>query len=207
MKTASHALLVALTLFALSTPAYAGSLAVLTGEKNAEVTSDKSQITFVSTAPAEKIVGTAEGISGAFRMNMGDVSQTSGTLSFPVERMNTGNKLRDKHMQGADWLNAPAHPQITFRIDKLADIKLGEKQQDKQAFQAMAHGAVTVNGVEAPSQAAVTVTVLASGRVKIELTKLAVKLADHKVAGKQGAIGSKVGQTIDITGTIYATVR
>ena len=206
MKRSLSLATVALLVLGFSSVASAQGIEVLKGEKRGEV-GGKSQIKFVSEAPAEKITGTSEKLSGAFSINLDDLSKTKGSIQLPVESMDTGNKLRDKHLAGDEWLNAKKNPNVIFTIDSLADVKVGAAEKDKQVFTASAVGKVNVNGVEAPSKAAVTVTVLASGKLKIEITKLSVKLADHKVEGKKGSVGSKVGETIEITGLIYADLK
>ena len=211
MTTAKHLTLTAfttLTCLLIASVAMAQDLEVLSGSKEVAVDAKKSSIKFVSEAPAEKIEGTVEsGISGSFKLNADDVSKTSGTIALPVEEMSTGNKLRDKHMRGKDWLNAKDNANITFTIDGLDDVKMGKKEGDKQSFDALAKGKVNINGTNAPASAKVTVTALGSGSVKVEIKQLVVKLADHKVEGKKGVVGDKVGETIEITGLIYGAAK
>lgn len=165
----------------------------------------KSQIKFVSEAPAEKIVGTADKLSGKVEVDPQALT-ASGKISFPVASMQTGNKMRDKHMTGEDWLNAKANPQITFTVSSLQDAKV-ETSADKTVIKGLALGTVNVNGVDAPSKAQVTITLLSAKKIAKVDTKLQIKLADHKVAGKKGVVGAKVGETIDIDGTIYANIQ
>lgn len=162
----------------------------------------KSSISFISEAPAEKIQGTGKKLSGSIKLTIGEASTAAGTITMPVEAMETGNKLRDRHMHGGDWLNAKKNANITFAVASLKDAKTA-KDGDKTVITATAVGKVSVNGVEVDKEAPVTITALPDkGIVKVE-TKLSVKLADHKVAGKKGVVGSKVGETIEITGLIY----
>lgn len=200
----SSAALSAMILCVAST-AFAQDLEVLSGEAKMKVATKKSNIKFTSEAPAEKIEGTVEsGIKGEFVINADDVKKTKGAISLPVEQMNTGNKLRDKHMHGKDWLNAKKHPAITFTVESLDKVEMGKSDGKKQAFKAVAVGKVNINGVDAPAKAGVKITALASGKMKIEIEKFTVKLADHKVAGKKGVVGNKVGESIEIEGLIYA---
>lgn len=211
MKTAhiTRSLALSLALLTISSVAFAqDGVEVLSGEKSVEVNSKKSNLKFVSEAPAEKIEGVVDsGISGKFKMNMNNVAQTTGSISLPVDEMNTGNKLRDKHMQGKEWLDAKSNPNITFTIDNLSDVKVAKKDGDKQSFDAVANGKVNIHGVDSPAKAVVQVTTLASGKLKVEIKKFTVKLADHKIEGKKGTVGNKVGETIDISGIIYADAK
>ena len=209
MKTSTTKRIASLALAALvlsiSSIAFAQGLEVLSGEVTLKVAPKKSNIKFISAAPAEKIEGTVEeGITGSFTMNMDDLAKTTGTISLPVESMNTGNKLRDKHMRSDDWLNAEKNPNITFTIESLDKVEVAKADGGKQSFKAIAVGKININGVDAPAKAGVKGTALDSGKLKIKIDRFSVKLADHKVAGKKGVVGNKVGETIEIEGIIYA---
>ncbi len=195
-------------MLSISSMAFAQDVSVLEGTKTVKVNSKKSNIKFVSEAVAEKIEGTVESdISGTFTMNMDNVAETKGSISLPVKQMKTGNKLRDKHMRGKDWLNAKKNPNITFTIEGLENVEVSAQDGKKQSFKGHATGKINVNGVDSPAKAKVTVTLLDSGLVKISINKLTVKLADHKVAGKKGTIGNKVGESIEITGLVYGAAK
>lgn len=188
--------LTALCVMMFALPAFAQEHK-LNFEKN-----DKSQLKFDSTAPAEKIVGVIKDVAGNVTINLEDVSKTSGKISFPVKAMNTGNDLRDRHMAGEEWLNAEKNPNITFTVNSLEGAEV-KNDGDKVVVVGTAVGTVNVNGVDAPSKAKVTITMLKSKKiVKVEPV-LSVKLADHKVSGKKGSIGSKVGETITVNGALY----
>ena len=193
-------------LLALAAPGFAQDIEAVQGTKTLETNPERSQIVFVSEAPAEKIKGTAKGVKGSIKINMDDVSKTSGQLMFPVKNMDTGNKMRDRHLQGRDWLNAKKNPMITFNVEGLKDARIKEGK-NKIVIKAKAVGSVVVNGVTAPNTADVTITIATGAKkgahaVKVE-PKLQVALADHEVEGKRGVVGNKVGKTIDIEGLIY----
>ena len=201
----------ALSLLALlSAPALAQDLPGLDGVKTLSIDAKKSSIKFVSDAPAEKIVGTAKGLSGDLKLNLDDISKTSGKLMFPVKSMNTGNDLRDEHLHGKDWLNAEAHPNIVFTVKGLEGAKVTDAGK-AVSISAVALGTVNVNGVDAPAKAPVEIKILkeAGGdghTVKVEPT-LNVELEKFKIKGKRGTIGSKVAKSVAITGTVYGTAK
>lgn len=170
------------------------------GSKTFKVDAAKSKIAFLSEAPAEKIKGTANGaLSGEVTINLANVSETTGKIILPVKSMATGNKLRDRHMKGKDWLNGKKNPNITFTIESLTGTKLEGK-----AVTGTAVGKININGVSAPAKANVVLKVAAAkGIFKVEIKKMVIKLADHKVAGKKGVVGDKVGTTIEISGVVY----
>lgn len=191
-------ILAASLLMLTATSAFAQSIGE--GSKTFKVSSAKSSISFLSEAPAEKIKGTANGaVSGEVTINLANVAETTGKVIVPVKSMKTGNKLRDRHMTGKDWLNGKKHPNISFTIESLTETKLEGK-----AVTAVAVGKININGVAAPAKANVLLKVnAAKGIFKVEIKKMVVKLADHKVAGKKGVVGDKVGSSIEIKGVVY----
>lgn len=164
----------------------------------------RSTITFTSDAPGERFVGTAGELSGTISTDTANFAATTGTISFPVSSMNTGNTLRDRHMRGSDWLNADANPQISFTIERLEGVATSTNG-NRTDVTATAHGQVTVNGVTAPATATVTVALNAETKTGRVQTTFAVSLANHNVTGADNAIGSSVGETIDIEGTVYTS--
>lgn len=213
-QVVSGALILGVTLVAGS--AFAAGLEGKAGEAKAilDDTVRPGQVKFVSEAPAEKIVGTADGIKGEVVFNLAELEKSAGKISVPVKSMKTGNDQRDEHLRGADWLNAEKHPEITFELKGLKDIKVAAKEGDKQVFVAKAFGAITVNGVAKDIEADVKVSWLDEKKgaknpgdmVKVE-GKFIVKLADHKVAGKRGVVGDKVGESIQIDLTLYGLAK
>ena len=174
------------------------------GSKTFAIDSTKSTIKFDSEAPAERIQGTANGkINGKVTINLANVAETTGSISFPVESMKTGNKLRDRHMAGKDWLNGKKNPNITFTLTGIEGGK-----SDGKAVTGVAVGKVNINGKDADAKADIELKYAASkGLFKVEIKSFVVKLADHDVAGKKGVVGNKVGETIEITGLIYGKTK
>ncbi len=167
------------------------------------VTERRSSITFTSDAPGERIVGTASGLSGTITTDLANPAATSGTVQFPVSAMETGNAMRDRHMQGEQWLNAGANPNIVFTIERLEDVTTSVDGA-RTDINGTAIGTVTVNGVAAAARATVAIAANSETKtVRVQPT-FVVRLADHNVAGRDGAIGDTVGETIDISGTVYA---
>ncbi len=99
-------------------PAFADSpFTGKTGPLKFEVDSSKSQFTFNADTAAEKVGGVAKGITGTFSLaDAAAPDGTTGTITVPVAKMETGNAMRDEHMHSAEWLNAAGHPTITFYI-------------------------------------------------------------------------------------------
>lgn len=163
---------------------------------------EKSSIKFVSEAPQEKIVGTASKIEGKVSLDLKAIGETTGTIKFPVATMNTGNDTRDEHLRSSEWLNAEKNPNIIFEIKSLKDAKV-QGDDKKKVIAGTAVGTVTVNGKPAVTTAKVKISILSSGKAKVEFKDLNVTLAEHNVSGTKGTVGAKVGQTIAVTGTLY----
>lgn len=171
-----------------------------TGALTFAVDSGKSQLTFISDAPMERIKGTAEGISGEFKVADATApGGVTGKILVPVAKMKTGNDMRDGHLQSAEWLNAAANPNITFEIEK-ADIT----KVDGSRATGRAHGKFTLNGKSVAKDMTIELAYAADRNALKVTAKFKVSLKDHAVAGKAGAVGSKVGETIDVEATLYS---
>ncbi len=195
-------------LTSIAAPAWADTPFVgKTGKLTFAVNAEKSEFKFASDAPAERIRGTAKGISGGF--TVADATKpetTSGQITVPVAKMQTGNPIRDGHLQGPDWLNTKVNPNVSFDIDKV-DIRSAKAEGDKGTAEGTAHGSFTLNGVAKKLSFPVQISYLtASGALKVT-TKFKVSLKDYNIKGKAGLVGSKVGEVIDVDATLYATAR
>lgn len=177
-----------------------------TGKLTFTVNSDKSEFKFVSDAPAERIHGTAKGVTGTF--TVADATRpetTAGQIAVPVDKMETGNPMRDEHLRGPEWLNGGAHPKITFEIEKVDNVHNVKAAADKGTAEGTAQGTFSMNGVGKKLSVPVQISFLpGTGMLKIA-TKFKVSLKDHNIKGKGGVVGNKVGETIDVDATLYAT--
>jgi polyisoprenoid-binding protein YceI len=166
------------------------------------ITQNRSSVSFVSDAPGERILGTADALEGEVRTDLAELASTSGTLRIPVERMETGNALRDRHLRSDDWLNAEAHPFIVVRVERLEDLTSTD-DGDVTRVEATAVGTIEIHGVSQPMRSAISLALNRQSKtVRIQPT-FSVALADHQISGRDNAIGDTVGASIDITGTIY----
>ncbi len=192
-------LLVAAALFVAS-PA---SAQIFDGDGTVEV-SVAGDFVWLSDAPVEKIQGTAKGAKGKISTLATDISKTTGTVSVPVENMETGNGLRDKHLKGSDWLDAKAHPEIVFTITGLDDVKT-EVKGDVKIATGKAQGTIKIHGKEKAISVPITAKVKGD-KVKVSM-KFEVALADFAIEGSRGAVGKKVGETISIEGTLTGSAK
>ncbi|MFN3198790.1 MAG: YceI family protein [Bradymonadia bacterium] len=162
------------------------------------------QFEFVSDAPLEKIFGTAPEVKGTVETDFDNLAATKGTLTVPVASMKTGNDTRDEHLRSAEWLDAEKFPNITFEIEK-AEVKGTEAKGEVKIATLHATGKFTLHGVTTPMTTPVTVK-WKGDKVKVEAT-FEVKLADYQVKGKDGVVGKKVGETIQIKGALKGVAK
>lgn len=176
--------------------------------------SRKNQITFVSDAPLEKITGTASGISGNFSIDLANPAAANGKITVAVNSMKTGSGTRDSHMYGSEWLDEATHKTIVFTLKSLKDVKSSSKGTGKTEINATAVGEFTLHGVTKTMEAPVTITYLnesdetkkvAPGDLVLVQVKFAVPLKDYGVKGKAGIVGNKVGESIDISATLFGS--
>jgi len=171
----------------------------------ADASSFKGQFKFTSKAPKEDIFGTATG-KADLTIDTSNLTGIKGTITVPVKSMKTGNDSRDEHLRGSDWLDAGKHPNITFTITSAAlDGDVTEKGGVKSA-KLKVTGKFTLHGVTTTLTAPATIKWKSDNKAKIT-TQFKIKLADYKVSGKDGVIGSKVGSTITCQASLTGTVQ
>lgn len=171
----------------------------------------KNSIQFLSDAPMEKINGTADGVTGSFSLDPGNLEATNGKIQVKVLAMKTAMVKRDEHMYSEMWLDEAKFPTIEFDVQSLSNILVSNNGKQPTA-NANASGKFTVHGVTKPMTARITITYVpesaetkgrASGNLIALKATFTVKLSDFGITGKSGLIGSKVGETIEITADLF----
>jgi polyisoprenoid-binding protein YceI len=79
------------------------------------------------------------GLTGQVEFDARQLERARATLTVPAAAATTGNAVVDAMMRGADYLDARAHPTITFELDRLTKTS---------ADTADVTGRVTLRGVE-----------------------------------------------------------
>ncbi|MEZ4268604.1 MAG: YceI family protein [Myxococcota bacterium] len=115
-----------------------------------------NRIAFENDAPFEAITGVTSAVTGELKVDLANPSAATGSLSIPVESIRTGIPMRDEHLQGADWLDAKAHPTISFTIDKV-ETK-AKALADGKKVEATVSGNITIKGVTKPVKAKAFIT-------------------------------------------------
>jgi polyisoprenoid-binding protein YceI len=168
-----------------------------------------NQFTWLSDAPLEKIKGTAEGVSGSFTIDPKNLSTIKGSISAKTSTMTSGNGTRDGHLKGPNWLDAAKYPTISFTITSVSGITVkGNKATGKAA------GTFTMHGVTKPMTIPFELTYVdasektrkrAEGDLVMISASFNVSLKDFKVEGSKGFVGSKVGETIQVTAKLFGS--
>lgn len=167
----------------------------------------KNQFVWVSDAPVEKIRGTSEGITGSITMDPSDITTLRGTVMTEVRTMKTGNGTRDNHLLSPEWMDAGKYPQIKFVVQSVADAK-----SSGNVSTAMVTGDFTLHGVTKRIAVPFKLTYVAEsaktrerapGDLLVLSANFTIALKDYKIEGTSGVVGSKVGQTIEITAQLF----
>ncbi len=174
----------------------------------------KNEVRFVSAAPLEKISGNAANITGSFAIDLQNLSATTGKFNVPVSSMGTGSSSRDKHMMAADWLDEAHFKNITYALKSLVVENTDNSTPGKTVITATAKGDFTLHGVTRPLDAKVVITYLnesaqtkqiAAGDLALVKVEFSVPLKAHGIAGKEGVVGSKVGESIAISAQLFGS--
>ena len=213
-------LLIYITVLAFfSLTIYAGTtVSVISGKKTVKLNDAVGDniIKFLSTAPVENIEGNAKDIQGKFILDGDNLENSSGNISLQVLSMKTGLTKRDEHMYAKDWLDAASYPTISYDLKKLADIKISKSDNGIAEFSAIADGSFTMHGISKSMKATIYIKYVnesdatrkkAAGDFVMIKASFKVPLKDFNIAGKQGIIGSKVGENIDISANLFGSTR
>ncbi len=172
----------------------------------------RNTVTFSSTAPLEDFTGTTNDIVGALTFDPTKPERgVRGRLRVSVRSMDTGIPLRNEHMRSSQWLDAAKYPHIDFAIKSTGNVRLVKKGDGFRTYAMTIRGGLTLHGVTRAMQVEARITHLtASEKTRSRLpgdllagrVKFSVRLANFGIRGMKGVVGSKVGETIDISVSI-----
>jgi polyisoprenoid-binding protein YceI len=80
-------------------------------------------IQFYLDSVLEPISGSANGVTGTVSFDPANPGATTGKIVVATASMTVTNSMMTDHLRGDKWLNAPANPEITFELGKLANVK------------------------------------------------------------------------------------
>lgn len=90
----------------------------------------------------EPISGTAGGVSGTVSFDPANPAATTGKIVVAAKSLTVSNAMMTEHLQSPMWVEVAAHPEITFEVTKLADVKTTGNDTT-----AIATGKFTLKGV------------------------------------------------------------
>jgi polyisoprenoid-binding protein YceI len=167
---------------------------------------------FVSSAPLEEFEGTADGIEGSFVLDPQNLEATRGRIRVAVASMRTGIARRDEHLRSPEWLDAERYPYIEFDLQGLRQVRITERTAGRVVLQAVAVGDFSLHGVRKPMELPIVMTYVpeseqtrqrAPGDLVQVQSEFTISLRDFNIRGRQGVIGSRVGEVIRVKASFY----
>lgn len=189
-----------------------------------ESTSKRPNIKFTSEALNESFDGYATDVAGYAIAGPADnpAKLAGGVWRVAVKNLNTKNDVRNGHLQGADWLDASANPDITFELTDVTDVKLTKEMPantpgNPKTYSATLKGKMTIKGktnevtIPNTSMTFISANDMMSKSVKGDIIalncKYEIKLADYGVTNPVITDRKKVAETIKISQELrFATV-
>lgn len=172
-----------------------------------------NQLRFESEAPVETVTGVTTKVTGALDIDLKDPNKSTGSLTFPVTSLLTGNTTRDGHLASEGWLDAAKHPDIAFKVTKVA-LKSPKPLTDGTKLEGDVTGDLTIRGVTKSVTAPISLVYKAKSpelekvwigndavRVK---ASFGIKLSDFGVKIPDNLAGVKVSDEVTITARLTA---
>lgn len=99
-------------------------------------------VSFKLVAPKETIQGSANGVSGSVTFDPDNPSAIKGKIVIAGQSLTVPNGLMKQHLHSAMWLDVAKHPEITFEIAELKNVK-----NENGKISGDASGTFTLKGV------------------------------------------------------------
>ncbi len=152
-----------------------------------------NNVIFILDAPLEQISGSANGISGSVKGHPDNPAEVTGKIVVDAKTIQVPNPLMKEHLHSPEWLDTTAHPEITFELKNVSNIK-----QEGSSGSADVTGIFTMRGISKELTVPVRATYL-PGRLKDRGGDvdgdLLVLRSDFKI--KRSDFGIKPGQNED----------
>ena len=148
-----------------------------------------NNVIFQMDAPLEAINGSAMGISGKVTYDPAAPGKTKGAIHLATATLHVGNPTMKEHIHGADWMDVAKHPEITFTLSKLTNLR-----KDGLHILADAHGSMTIKGVTKPLVASVKLTYLENMLIKRNRVPGDLLVIRSKFVVKRSAFGIRPGE-------------
>lgn len=163
---------------------------VLSFGQTDKMISKTGHIKFFSHTSVEDIEANNYSVTSAITKSTGVV-----VFSVPMQSFEFEKALMQKHFNKPDFLDTKQFPKAKYKgvITNLSEINF-----DKDGtYEAISEGELTIHGVTKKVKEKGTITVK-DGKVILSL-KMNVKLADYKIALKDGKPSTNVSENIEVT--------
>ena len=163
--------------------------------------SKRNEIVFNNKIAGHPFKGKSSKCTGNLALNPAKLDGADGQFTVAWTSIDTGNPMRNQHMQSAPWIEAAAHPDIVFTITGLEQVK--SAGQAGKAVKGNLVGKLALNGVEKEVKIPATIAIVNATSADKEKIGLGIKasfkvaLADYKIEGK--GLGDKVARSQEIT--------
>ncbi len=164
-----------------------------------------AQVTFISDAPLEHIKGTSNKVIGYAVRSSGDAFGLSGgEFVLPVSSFDTGIPMRNEHLQGPRWMDAPSHPDVVFVLKSAKDASEVKKSETYTTYAVTLVGTMTVKGTSRDMEIPARITLMpaneqtkvrAPGDLMAIRATYDIKMSDFGIG--VGDPGMKVGKVSD----------
>ena len=114
-----------------------------------------NNVVFKLDAPLEAIQGSASGLSGTVTFDPENPAATKGTIVVTSSSLHVPNPMMKEHMLGGQWMDAATHPEISFEVKELKNVKTSG-----DTTTADADGSLSLRGVKKDITAPVKLTYL-----------------------------------------------
>ena len=94
-------------------------------------------------------------VKGTISFDENDLNNSKFDLSFPVSSIKTGNGMKDKEAQTAEWFNASKYPSIEFKSTKI----------EKEGNDFVVYGKLSMKGITKDKKVPLKVTKNSTGLV------------------------------------------
>lgn len=171
--------------------------------------SKRNVIKFESKAPGETIDSKVSQVSGHLDFNPRKLDAVEGQFTVKWKDVDTGNKTRNNHMMGKDWVDAQTYPDVVFTVTGIENAT--SKDKPVKAIKCLLVGKMAMHGQEKEMKIPVTLSYLEVLPVltkkgeapreglAIKAGKFKIALADFDIKGKAGSVGSKVAGEQEFT--------
>jgi polyisoprenoid-binding protein YceI len=180
----------------IGSAAYAAGVDYIVGEDMHTI----NKVSFSSKATLTSITGTTSNIAGNAKVDMANLTKSTGEIKVNLTSLDTGVARRNEHMQGV--INSAENPFATFKLKKI-NTNIKSLPAYKPVF-VNASGDITLNKITKPVNTVLELTYMPEkdknfreGNWIHMVTSFDLKLSDHGIVAPK-LIPMKVNDVVKI---------